>query len=138
MEHENKDRSTNATKINDPGRDAPDAMPPDTDVHREAGAKAGTDACAEPPCRMILTGVTTAAILSIIAVLVAGIFHLSSKWLTTCPHDLPINDPAPILWNQMTSARGPTAPLGVPAAVVAQARFKGGNPVSDTGTAATH
>jgi hypothetical protein len=63
--------------------------------------------------RMVATGLVTAVILSLIAVIVAGIFQVTSKLMTPCPTDLPVNDPAPILWNNMTSQQVTAQPLGI-------------------------
>ena len=53
--------------------------------------------------RMVATGLVTAVILSIIAVIVVGIFQITSRLFIQCPTDLPVNDPAPILWKDVTS-----------------------------------
>jgi len=74
-------------------------------VATEAGSPEGDRPILEagPPLetrgRMIRAGLIATVILSGIAVLVAGIFQLTSRWLIPCPTDLPVNDPAPILWN---------------------------------------
>ncbi len=63
--------------------------------------------------RMVATGLVTAVILALIAVIVAGIFQVTSKLMTPCPTDLPVNDPAPILWKSMTSQQVTAQPLGI-------------------------
>jgi hypothetical protein len=63
-------------------------------------------------------------ILSGVAVLVAGIFQLTSRWLIPCPTDLPINDPAPILWTRLISDKVGPASLGLPKGVAVEVRLK--------------
>ncbi len=62
--------------------------------------------------RMVATGLVTAVILTFIAVIVAGIFQITSRLLIPCPVDLPVNDPAPILWRNITCAGGRPAVIG--------------------------
>ncbi len=79
---------------------------------------------AEKRGRMVAAGAVTAVILSAIAVLVAGVFHLTSRWITYCPKDLPVNDPAPILWKDLTADKEAASPLGVPESLTAQTGLK--------------
>lgn len=131
MEPEGKDRATERREIDENAVNGTSATLSDIAGHTEEAAKTETDTCTETPCRIILTGVFTAAILAVIAVLVGGIFQITSSWLTACPHDLPVNDPAPVLWQHMTSSQPAPASTGVPAAIALQAQFKWGNPASD-------
>lgn len=98
-------------------------------VEEEAAAKdekrsAPPNSLAEKRSRMIAAGVVLAVILSVIAVLVAGIFQLTSQWFIACPSDLPVNDPAPILWKKMESTKLGNQPLGVTEKLVSETRFK--------------
>ncbi|MBI5248913.1 MAG: hypothetical protein HY912_05410 [Desulfomonile tiedjei] len=83
---------------------------------------------AEKRGRMVATGVIAAAILSVIAVVVSGIFQLTAKWMIVCPTDLPINDPAKVLWQEVVSEKDQSKTLGVSGALVQETRFKGPSP----------
>lgn len=74
--------------------------------------------------RLVVAGLIATATVSIVALGVAGIVQLTSRWLTTCPTDLPVNDPAPILWKSVTADQIKPTPLGVPEKVAGEARFK--------------
>lgn len=74
--------------------------------------------------RMVAAGLIAAVILSAIAVVVTALFQFSSRWLLPCPSDLPVNDPAPILWKNLTSTQDGSAPLGVAENLVKQTRWK--------------
>jgi hypothetical protein len=74
--------------------------------------------------RMITAGLVTAVIVSLIAVLVAGLFQFSLWWLKPCPTDLPVNDPSPKLWQEMVSQKVTIQNLGVPETVRAEVQFK--------------
>ena len=108
-------------------------------VKKEAADKdearsASPNSVAEKRSRMIAAGVVLAVVLSVIAVMVAGIFQLTSKWLIACPSDLPVNDPAPILWQKMESPKLGNQPLGVTEKLASQTRFKGlPSPTSEAG-----
>jgi hypothetical protein len=80
--------------------------------------------------RMITAGLVTAVIVSLIAVLVAGMFQFGLKWLKMCPTDLPVNDPSPKLWQEMVSQKVTTQSLGVPEKLRMEAQFKKGAPES--------
>jgi len=79
--------------------------------------------------RMIAGGLVTAVVVSLVAVLVAGIFQINSKWLRPCPTDLPVNDPSPKLWQEMVSHKVTIQSLGVPETVSTEAQFKRSAPV---------
>jgi hypothetical protein len=74
--------------------------------------------------RMITAGLVTAVIVSLIAVLVAGMFQFGLKWLKLCPTDLPVNDPSPKLWQEMVSQKVTIQSLGVPEKLRVEAQFK--------------
>ncbi len=80
--------------------------------------------------RMITAGLVTVVVVSLIAVVVAGIFQFSSKWLRACPTDLPVNDPSPKLWQEVVSQKIANQSLGVPEAIKAEAQFKKSAPGS--------
>jgi hypothetical protein len=79
--------------------------------------------------RMITAGLVTAVIVSLIAVLVAGMFQLGLWWLRPCPTELPVNDPSPKLWQEMVSQKVTIQNLGVPDTVRAEVQFKKSAPV---------
>ena len=63
--------------------------------------------------RMITSALIVSIILAFIAVMVAGVFQLTGHFLKTCPQELPVNDPSPILWSDVTSQKPVSATLGV-------------------------
>jgi hypothetical protein len=63
--------------------------------------------------RMITSALIVSIILAFIAVAVAGIFQVTGHFLQTCPQELPVNDPSPILWSDITSQKPAPAALGV-------------------------
>jgi hypothetical protein len=79
--------------------------------------------------RMIAGGLVTAVVVSLIAVLVAGIFQFSSKWLRPCPTELPVNDPSPKLWQEMVAQKVTIQAIGVPERVRAETQLKKSAPV---------
>jgi len=86
------------------------------------------DSPAEKRGRMVVAGLVATVVVSFIALLVAAIFQVTSRWLITCPTDLPVNDPAPILWKAMVSESATPFRLGVPGDMLKDAGFKGDNP----------
>ena len=74
--------------------------------------------------RMITAGLLATVILAVIAMLVSGIFQLTSRWLMVCPKDLPVNDPAPILWQDVVAQEPKPAKLGAPEKLASQVVFK--------------
>ena len=81
--------------------------------------------------RMITAGLVATIIVSLVALLVAAIFQVTSRWLVTCPTDLPVNDPAPILWKTMVSESATPFRLGVPGDILKEAVFKGAKPETE-------
>jgi hypothetical protein len=75
--------------------------------------------------RMMTAGIVATIILAAVAILVAGIFQLTSRWTMVCPRDLPVNDPAPILWQTVVAEKSKSASLGVPEKVLSEAAFRG-------------
>ncbi len=76
--------------------------------------------------RMITAGLLATVVLAVIAILVSGIFQLTSRWLIVCPKDLPVNDPAPILWQNVVAQESKSAKLGIPEKLVSLVGFKTG------------
>ena len=76
--------------------------------------------------RMVAAGVIAAVILSGIAVLVAGIMEISGRGSAKGPQELSVNDPAPILWDVLTTDKGGTGTLGVPGNLTAETALKSG------------
>ena len=63
--------------------------------------------------RMITSALIVSIIIVFIAVAVAGVFQLTGHFLQTCPKELPVNDPSPVLWSDITSQKPASAILGV-------------------------
>jgi len=74
--------------------------------------------------RMIAAGLVATVILSVIALVVAGVFQLTSRWLIVCPVDVPVNDPAPVLWKAMVEENVVPAALGTPTNVRGETGLK--------------
>ena len=64
--------------------------------------------------KLMTSALLVTIVLTFISVLVAGIFELTGRWFRECPKELRVNDPAPALWNDMTSKRPVNVGLGVP------------------------
>ena len=64
--------------------------------------------------RLISASITATIIISVISVSVFGIFQLTTKWRKVCPAEIPVNDPAPVLWQDIISEQIKSAKLGVP------------------------
>ena len=111
--------ATEAKAIEEPAAGEPKEPPTEKDTPAEQvselAAKRG---------RIVATGLVTAVILSLIAVIVAGIFQVTSKLMTPCPTDLPVNDPAPILWKSMTSQQVTAQPLGISEKISGEVKLK--------------
>ncbi len=74
--------------------------------------------------RMVATGLVTAVILTVIAVIVAGIFQITSRLFIPCPTDLPVNDPAPILWQNIVSPQATPQSLGISDKIADEVKLK--------------
>ncbi|MFH0960194.1 MAG: hypothetical protein V1897_15985 [Pseudomonadota bacterium] len=79
----------------------------------EAESKHRNDSSAKRS-RIITSALMATIIMTLIAVAVAGVFQLTASFMRICPSELPVNDPSPVLWNDMTSDKPVTAILGVP------------------------
>ena len=82
------------------------------------------NALAEKRGRMVVAGATLVVILCLIAVLVAGIFQLTSRWLVKCPEDMPVNDPARVLWQKLETPKLADQTLGVSDALLTETGLK--------------
>jgi hypothetical protein len=85
---------------------------------------AATHVREEKKGRLMAAAFVATVIVSFLALAVAGIVQLTSRWLITCPTDLPVNDPAPVLWKAAVSGDVTVQSLGVPEKILEQARFK--------------
>ncbi len=125
-EEEKKElRESEGTETQDrtaPGIESEQQM---SDAAPEAESKeAYNNHIAEKRGRMIASGMVVAVVVGVIAVAVAAIFQLTSTWLIKCPQDLSVNDPAPILWSDVVSAKSKEAPLGVPKKLAKESSLK--------------
>jgi hypothetical protein len=124
MADEEKELSQEAEKVEAPSSDKPTTQEPEASAAPEEATEKSPNALAEKRGRMVASGLIAAVVLSLIAVLVAGIFQFGSKFLAPCPADLPVNDPAPVLWKAMTDERVPQQSLGVGQSVSGQVKLK--------------
>ena len=97
----------------------------------EAGPEHPENEVTEKRGRLVAAGLIAAAVISVISVLVAGIFQLTIKWMTVCPTELPVNDPAKVLWQEVVSEMDMSKPLGVSGPLVAETKFKGYSPTAE-------
>ena len=77
----------------------------DSDTHNDVNSKRG---------KMITSTLVTTIIITFVAIAVAGVFQLTGWFLRVCPQELPVNDPSPILWKDVTCEKPVNATLGVP------------------------
>ncbi|MBI4963081.1 MAG: hypothetical protein HY913_07390 [Desulfomonile tiedjei] len=133
MEQQEKENKVNTAISEEPDDWTAAECSEDAPSEKEEQPSPEPDASAENRGRLILAGLVATAILSCIAVLVAGTIQLTSRWLIVCPTDLPVNDPAPILWDQMVSGKAASASLGVTEKLAFEVRFKGSLPEEKTG-----
>lgn len=114
----------------------PDQDLPETDV-KEAPADAAAESCQaqeevvprevlarERRGRLLVAGLAAATVATVVAVLVAGIFQFTTKWLTQCPADRTANGPATVLWKDVISDKSASQPLGVPTELVEITKLK--------------
>jgi hypothetical protein len=122
-------------EIRNQGSDSATEKAEDLKTEAQAEPQSGTESqaaetitnnhIAQKRGRMIAAGVVATVILAVVAVVVAGIFQFTAGWLIKCPGDLPVNDPAPILWKDVVNKETQKAPLGVPDKLAKQAAWKG-------------
>lgn len=109
----------------DPVRSEPAAPPVDQAAAPEDEQQEPPgNAVAEKRGRMVAAALTVAVLLSLIAVGVAAVFQKTGRWFMTCPTDLPVNDPAPVLWEKIESTALAQQSLGVPEKLLEGTRFK--------------
>ena len=124
MGEEEKDTVVKAEGPETEPVDAPSAEEPEESTIEAEKPAIDSNGLASKRGRMVATGLVTAVILSIIAVIVAGIFQITSRLLVQCPTDLPVNDPAPILWNDITSQQVKAQPLGISEKIAGEVKLK--------------
>lgn len=131
MAEEDKNSRLEAEEVQAPGQDGPEEQ----QIVAESGEEKEQIQAVRSPSqkrgRMIAAGLITAVILSVIAVLVAGVFQFGLRWLRSCPRDLPVNDPSPKFWQEMVAEKVPAKTLGVPVTLAPKVRFKESAPVSE-------
>jgi hypothetical protein len=101
--------------------------PADTDIESRQAEEEERDSVAtahERRGRWIVAGLTAAAAATVVAVVVAGIFQFTSRWLTQCPRDRTANGPAQVLWKDVISDKSPSQPLGVPKELLQTTKLK--------------
>jgi hypothetical protein len=129
MGEEEKSGSPNIEAIEASTEDRPEAQHTAAETSPENEAAQAQVVLNHKRGRMITAGLVTAVVVSLIAVLVAGMFQFGLLWLKPCPTDLPVNDPSPKLWQEMVSQNVTIQGLGVPESVRAEAQFKQSAPV---------
>ncbi len=103
---------------------APEPLSPEGAAEETPIQKPANNHAADRRGRMIIAGLLATVVLAVIAILVAGIFQLTSRWLMVCPKDLPVNDPAPILWHEVVAQEPKPAKLGASEKVASEVVFK--------------
>lgn len=103
-----------------------DVSPPESveSLGEESAVVAAAEESEPRGARLIASGLVATVILAVVAVVVAGIFQFTARVLLKCPTDLPVNDPAPILWEQSTSAQVVPQGPGVPERLVGETKLK--------------
>jgi hypothetical protein len=124
MGEEEKDTLLNSDETEAKSIEEPAADEPTEPAAEEEKPAVQVEVLAVRRGRMVATGLVTAVILALIAVIVAGIFQVTSKLMTPCPTDLPVNDPAPILWTNMTSQEVTAQPLGISEKISGEVKLK--------------
>ena len=112
--------------IDEPREEAEEETAPAADDDAHHG-----NALAEKRGRMVSAGILSALILSLLVVVVAAIFQLSSRILLKCPQDLSVNDPAPVLWEKIEVPRLGQQPVGLPDYLLTQAALKAAGPSAE-------
>lgn len=98
---------------------------PDETSKAEGAEEAYQNHVAEKRGRMVATGLIAGVIMSVIAFVVAVGFQTTAKYMTVCPTDLPVNDPAKVLWQEIIAEKNGSKTLGVSEPLVMETRFKG-------------
>jgi hypothetical protein len=121
---ESADTTVSAALPGLPLVDAKEPAAPDAGAAKAEPPASEPESLAEKRTRLVTAGLATAVILSVIAVLVAGVFQLTSIWLFASQEQHSANGPTPLLWNQLVSERVQAQPLGVPRDVAVQVGLK--------------
>ncbi|HMK33732.1 MAG TPA: hypothetical protein VK463_01610 [Desulfomonilaceae bacterium] len=73
--------------------------------------------------RSVVAGLAAATIVALVAVTVAGVFHLKTR-LFPCPLDPPGHQPAAVLWGEIITDTGKPQSLGVSESLLQKTKFK--------------
>lgn len=111
-------------------KEEPDGAEEKVSAASDAVAHRG-NALAEKRGELVTAGIISVIIVSVMVVLVAGIFQLASRVLVKCPQDLQVNDPAPILWEKVEASPLRGQPLGLTEKLLPQAGLKIAAPSAD-------
>ncbi|MBI4963391.1 MAG: hypothetical protein HY913_08940 [Desulfomonile tiedjei] len=131
MDQEQKNKTPETEAPVTATEEEPAAEPLELESAEEAEKPPTTaESSVEKRGRMVVAGLVATVVVSFVALLVAAIFQVTSRWLVPCPTDLPVNDPAPILWKAMLSEKVPPYQLGVSGEMLKDAGFKGEKPDS--------
>jgi hypothetical protein len=99
--------------------------PTQTEVPLAAALPEHNNGLNQKRARIMIAGILTAVLLSVVAVTVAGIFGLTTRWMKVCPTDLPVNDPARQLAQQLVAEKVGSHSLGVSGNLAEETRLKG-------------
>jgi len=91
--------------------------------------KTAVEAPEEKSRRLVVAGLVAATVLSLVSVLVAGMFQLTARWLNHRPRELPVNEGLLGLWKEMISDKSVSPqPLGIQDNLVEMTKFKTASP----------
>ncbi len=100
-------------------------------IEEEAETKAAPEeepehvnALKEKRGRLVIAGLVAAVVLSVIALGVAAIFQITTRWATERPTEPPPSNPAFVLWNDIVSEKKASKPLGVPEKLIGETGLK--------------
>jgi hypothetical protein len=125
MEETEKDRSPDTEVLAEATEAQGTELIPEVKSEEKAGeAPHEGNALAEKRGRLVAGGIAATVVLSVVALLVFGIFQLTGWWRVVCPTDLPVNDPAPLLWKVVTSDQPGAHSLGVTGGIAEEAAYK--------------
>ncbi|MGB6063384.1 MAG: hypothetical protein WBG50_01160 [Desulfomonilaceae bacterium] len=131
MAEEDKNSCLEAEEAQAPAGDGPEEQQIVAETGEEKEPIQGVRSPNQKRGRMIAAGLVTAVILSVVAVLVAGVFQFGFRWLRPCSKDLPVNDPSPKFWQELVSEKVPAQTLGVPVTLAPKVQFKEAAPISE-------
>ncbi len=107
-------------------------MQDSSDIPKETKKNGNHAHTVDKRSRLITSSIMAVIILSVISVVVFGIFQLTIKMRIVCPAEIPVNDPAPVLWQDIVSEQIRNAKLGV--SDKAQAVYLKGMPIAESKT----